>query len=195
MDTARHAAYNLLLEIGDQLRNSSYERKIVEEKFVLNSLQRNSTDKSTVAVRDLVWTNLSEDWSVGLPWPTQKFAMMNLIPAVRYANMLWHWPTSTKRNERVAIKHLVDNKVLFRTEVTGIYLVNPLKLWKGNPIICVEATKDLIRSQGKPALDMIRDLRPGDRYTPRTEADQYNLLTDNSITPNLLEEPPSEYNE
>ena len=185
----RHQAYNLLLEISDQLRNSSYERKIVEEKFTLNEFRRNDTGRTTTAVKDLVWTNLAEDWNQGLSRSTQLFAITHLIPAIKHANMLWHWPTSTKRNERLAIKELVNNKVLFRTEVIGMYLVNPLRIWKGNPITCVEATKDIIRLAGKPMPEMIRDLRPGDKYTLRTHADQYRSLMDNGITPNLLSEP------
>lgn len=189
----RYQAYNLLLEISDQLRNSSYERKIVEEKFVMNTFQRNGTDKTTTNVKDLTWTNLAEGWSEGLSKSTKLFALDHLVPAIKYANMLWHWATPTKRTEKMAIKELVDNKILFRTEVIGIYLVNPLKVWKGNPITCVEATKDLIRSKGKPMLDMIHDLRPGDKYITRTTADHYNSLADNGITPNLLEEPAPEY--
>lgn len=189
MKTNRSQAYQLLLMISDELRNSAFERKIVEEKFHYDVFRRTDTGRTTVAVKDLVWTNLADGWNEGLNGPTQLFVLKHVIPAVKYANMLWHWPVQCKSQERKAIKELIDNKVLFRTEVPGLYLINPIKIWKCNPITCVEATKDLIRTEGKPALHMIRDLRPGDRYSSRTLEDRFNSLTDNGITPNLLQEP------
>lgn len=189
MKTNRSQAYQLLLMIGDELRSSTFERKIVEEKFHYDVLRRSDTGRTTIAVKDLIWTNLSEGWDENLSKTTKLFVIERVIPAVKYANMLWHWPVKAKTQERKALKELIDNKVLFRTEVPGIYLINPIRIWKCNPITCVEATKDLIRTEGKPALHMIRDLRPGDRYSSRTLEDKFNSLTDNGITPNLLEEP------
>lgn len=184
-------AYHLLLEISDELRNIAYDRRIIEEKYTMNGVTRKITEHNTLALKNLEWANMSSGWMDGLSNTAIMFATKNLVPALKYSNMLWHWPLTAKSQEKRALKELVDNKILFRTEEVGIYLVNPLKIWRGNPIICVEATKALIRSAGKPTTDMIRDLRPGDKYTARTEADQFRSLTDNDITPNLLEEPPA----
>ena len=183
----RHDAYRLLLEISDELRHSSFERTIVEEKFIHRDLHRNRTGHNTVAVKNLDWTNVSHDCMNGLSGPTKLFIIEHILPCLKQYNLLWYWATPTKSSEKNILKQLVDSMIVFRTEAIGIYLVNPIKIWRGNSITCVEATKQLLRDNGKPCIELIHDLRPSDKYINKTSADNYRQLLDGEDLPlNLL---------
>ena len=186
-------AYTLLLYLSDELRHASYERKVIEEKFHGNSFTRNVTSHTAVAVKDLKWTNVAEGMMKTLTKPAQLFVLHNVMDALKQLNMLWYWPPTRKSHEKIILKELIEKKILFKTETTGIYLVNPIKIWRGSPIVCVEATKDLLRVNGKPCPELIRDLRGGDKYTTKTTEDQYDALTNNGFTPNLLGEDAATY--
>lgn len=191
----RHEAYRLLLEISDELRHSSYERTVVEERFIHHDLHRRPTGHNTVAVRDLQWTNIAHDCMIGLSGPTKLFIIENIVPVLKQYNLLWHWNTPTKSSEKNILKQLVEIGIIFRTETVGIYLVNPIKLWRGNSITCVEATKQLLRDNGKPCIELIHDLRPSDKYISKTAKDDYKQLLDGTgdFSTNILREPDVPY--
>lgn len=193
MNNKRYEAYRLLLEISDQLRNSSYERKIVEERFIQRDFHRNKTGHTSAAVKDLDWTNIAHDCMQDISDPTLVFIFKNIIPKVKHFNLLWHWPTPTLKSQKNALKELIDKGILFRTETVGIYLVNPIKIWRGNSITCVEATKQLLREKGKPCIELIRDLRPGDVYINGSAKDEFRRLLGSEGLPNLLKEDDAPY--
>jgi hypothetical protein len=174
-------AYELVLEMSDILRNSVYERKIMFETLVTNGLKRGFTGTETLSVRNVEWTNISFDW-LNNPNPEKDLSrsaklmvLEHIIPELKMYNMLWHFPVTRNTTDNGSLKELVDNDVIFRTEVAGIYLVNPLKVWRGNPILAVEETKEMLRIHKKPSLDLIKDRRPADKYTHATAAEMFKL--------------------
>lgn len=174
----KNNAYHQLLVISDQLKRSSYERKIVEEKYVFRDFVRNDTGLTTAAVKNMEFACMALNALDGLSKPAKLFVVNNLVPAICTYNLLWHWPTPRKSSEKMVLKELVDAKLIFRTETVGMYLVNPIRVWRGQLLTCVEATKDLLRSAGRATPDLVRDLRPGDKYTHKTGGDDFNLLND-----------------
>lgn len=195
--THRYQAANLLLQFSDELSKSVYQRKIVEEKFVLNALIRQDNGSTTLATKDLYYTSITKRTFKGLSRLTKLFILEYIVDEVCMFNLLWRRPDELvlKSQNRKVLKELVEAKLLFPTETTGIYLVNPLKIFRGNPITSVEATRELLReNNNKPEARLIKDLRPGDKYTLKSGADNYDLLT-NDFSPNLLKEPDPGYSD
>lgn len=169
-------AYYLVLEMSDQMRRSTYEKKVFYEKWKVNGLRRGDTGKTSDAVRDVEWTNVSFDWFDGLSNPAMLFVIKNIVPNLKKYNLLWHWPVSRKSAENRVLKELVEAQVMFRTEVPGIYVMNPVRIWRGNPILCIEETKELLRVHRKPSIDLIKDRRPGAEYMHKTQKDTIQEL-------------------
>lgn len=167
-------AYRLALEMSDQLRTATFERTVVEEKLVFNGLNRSATGNSAVSIKDLKWTNVEISWMQDYSNPALLFVIKVLVPTMKMYNILWYRPISKKSSEIQIIKELVDKNLLYRTEVPGIYLINPLKLWRGNPIICVEETKILLRDHRKVSVELVIDRRPKDKYEHYTQEDRFN---------------------
>lgn len=170
-------AYYQLLELSDRVKVKTYQRTIVEERLTLNELVRNKLDgKSTVAIKDLNWTNLSNGWDAGLSDRAALFVIRHIVPNVKHSNMLFYYPPPTRSTEREVIAELIRDGILARTESVGMYLIDPLRIWRGNPLTVIEATKQLLRDEGKPSPEMIRDLRPGTKYIIRSSADAFKQL-------------------
>lgn len=180
-------AYKILVKFSEELKDASYERHLISEQYKLNQLRRTKSNVSSVSVSDLNFVQLSTGWMHDLSKPCILFIHLHVMPAIRMYNLLWHWPTPKKRNEKMVLKELIDKKILFRTESIGIYIVNPIKIWRGTIFSAVECTKKLLLDSGKPDTSLIHDLKPGSEYTLQSQEDQYDLLNDNGITPNLLD--------
>lgn len=168
-------AYYQLIEISAMFKGISYQRTVVSESYTDNTFNRDKTGNTTAALNhNFVITNI--DWLPGLSNPAVLFMVRNIYPALRRYNLLWHWePDRNRANNRI-LKELTDKQVLMRTEVIGMYLINPIKLVKGSALVAVEATKELLREHGKPRPDLIKDLKLLDKYTLQTSADRFNML-------------------
>lgn len=171
----KQPAYYRLLEMSEEVRKISFGRTIFQETYSGNYLERRNTGTQTSTI-DMAFTQFNMDWFSEVSNPTMLFVMRNIAPALKKYNLLWHWPPTRKRNEKIIIKELVDKQILMRTEVIGIYLVNPLKLWRGTIHSAVECTKRLLREHVKPSLALIHDLRPTDNYELLTSADRMKRL-------------------
>ena len=188
----RHDAYMLLLEFGEQLSKSIYQRKVVEEKMLLNEFTRTDSGVTTAATRNLIYSSIAAGVTQGLTKSAKLFIMDHMVDQLKKYNLLWHRPKVLKSQDLKVLRELVDIRFIFPTETTGIYLINPLKIFKVNPITCVEATKQLLRDNGKPCYELIKDLRPGDKYIVRTGSDHFKLLSD-GFTPTLLHDDSPSY--
>ena len=182
---AKQAAYHLLLEISEELRPMSYKRKMIEEQFEYDALTRNDTGRKSIAIKNMEYTSINHLLLSELSTLTTFFVVKEIIPNIKMYNLLWHRPPSSKTQERRIIAELIRIKLLFRTETVGIYLVNPLKIWRGNPLVAVEATKYLLRENGKPCAELIHDLRPAERYDKTTQ-EKLEDITRDGFKPRLL---------
>ena len=177
-------AYRLITDMSDEVRNMSHQRDLVKENYEINSLVRSKTGVKTTSLK-VKFAQFSLGWMEHLSTTAKVFLLDNLFTSIKEYNLLWHFPTSSKRAHVVALKELVDTKVLFRTEVPGMYLLNPLKVWRGTVFSSIECTKELLRND-KPNSLMVRDLRVSDKYLLRNGEEQMDHLENNGITPNLL---------
>ncbi len=179
--------------MSDEVRNMSYQRNLVQENYTINELIREKSGVKTASL-DVDFAQFTLDWMPALTTTAKVFVMNHLMHSLRKYNLLWHFPTPKKRAEKMAIKELIDSKILFRTETPAMYLINPLKLWRGTVFSSIECTKELLRND-KPNPSMVRDLKPSSKYLLKNSSEQYNSLADNGITPNLLGEPDSPYSD
>lgn len=187
-------AYYQILELSDTIKGLSYTRALVSETYSTNGLNRRKTGDKTSFVKDLSFTQVSDGWATGLSDRALLFVAKYIQPSLKMYNLLWHRPVAEKSSEKLILRELVDNKIIFRTEVPGMYIINPLKIWKGTILSCVEATKHLLREHKRPSPELVRDLRPKDDYLLKTGEDYYHQLSDGEFTTNMLEDEGIEYN-
>lgn len=100
-------------------------------------------------------------------------------------NLLWYYPATRKTQPTRIVSELLAHKIIFKTEAKGMYLLNPLKVWRGNQVTAVEATKELILEHRKPSPELVHDLRPGAKYLGKTA---FDILNGNPLATNVLEE-------
>lgn len=186
----KDTAYKLIDNFSNAVRSMSHQRHLVQENYEINSLVRERSGNKTASL-NMEFVQMTMGWINGLSSTASMFVFKKLITSVRKYNLLWNY-TATKSQEKNAIKELVDNKILFRTETPGIFLVNPLKIWRGTVFSAIECTKELLRHD-KPNAGMVRDLKPSDKYLLRNSAEQFAHLAGDGITPNLLEDGQTEY--
>jgi hypothetical protein len=177
-------AREMLTHFIEELQTSSYQRQVVSENYSLRKYQRTATGMQTITM-DLPFTQISTNWIEDMSERAQLFIIRKVIPGVRMYNLLWHYSTPKKTSEKLAIKELVDKQILFRTEVPGIYLLNPIKVWRGTIFGALEATRRLLFTHRKPSLDIITDLK-APRNEERTGEEEMMLMNSNGITPKLL---------
>lgn len=170
------AAYIQLLEMSDALQNTTYLRSMVSEEYSGNYLKRTSTGMTTSTLRNQ-FTQITLDWIHELSNPTALFIIQHLAQELKRFNLLWYRAPTRKTAENKILRELIDKDIIRRTEVIGIYLVNPVKLWRGTIHSAVEATKTLLRENGgKPKLDLIKDLKPNGDYLLNTNQDHIDKM-------------------
>lgn len=167
------SAYQLLMDLTDELRRDSFERQIVAERYRKNSLDRTGTGHktSTIAVEFFQMSN-----ELGtLLTPTEiKFVALHLQFELKRYNLLWYFVPRNKRDLAV-LTELRKKGVIYYTETSHIYIVNPTKVWRGTPASAVECTKQLLRDNGKkPSIDLVRDLRPAAEAVLETADDIFH---------------------
>ena len=183
-------AYYQVLEIADQVRNLSSKQTVYTEEYIGDSLERTPLSEKSSRL-NLDFAQLSLDWLAELSNPAKLFIVSRIMPNLKMYNLLWYCPVTKKSSEKITLKELIDCKCLFRTEVAGIYIVNPVKIWKGTIPGAVELTKALLRKHKRPSIDLIYDLKPRKSIQTKTAEDGYHDL--GGFGPHLLAEPIAPY--
>jgi hypothetical protein len=77
-------------------------------------------------------------------------------------NALWYCDPKLKKNSstRKAIQGLIDKGVLFTTETTNIYLVNPIFIRRGDVFSVLATTAELVSESSKVAVEHIVNKKP-----------------------------------
>lgn len=191
-------AYQQILELGDIIRGISSERQLYRMRYVGDSVRRVPTEVKSLMI-DMSFGQMNFKLKELLSKKALSFAIGNIMMELKKYNMLWHHEGSDG-NTREILAELREKKVIFSTEATGIYLVNPILMWRGDVHSVVEATKKALRGNGKvPSLEIIKDLQPPrnsdlippdllDQFDPGRKYDLDN------IEPLRLEEPEVVYN-
>ena len=177
-------AREMLLYFAEELHASSYQRHVVSENYHIKGYKRVGSGMQTLAM-DLDFSQIAAGWLPDMSRTAKIFVVDHLIPNIRMYNLLWHYPTPSKKTDKVAIKELVDKHIIFRTEVPSIYLLNPTKIWRGTIFGAIEATRKLLFQHRRPSIEIITDLK-APLSSERTGEEQMMLMNNNGITPKLL---------
>lgn len=174
---AKDTAYHMVLEMADLLRGVSYDRTVIYERFdTSGNFSRGATGQASSAIKDLTWACISTEWMQSLATGTQLFVLNKLLPELKMYNLLYYHPVTKQSSIVRAIKELVDKKIMYRTEKPGFYLINPLNMWRGNPLTSLIETKEMLREHKHPSIELIKDRRPSKEYRNLTSAEQFKLL-------------------
>lgn len=174
---AKDTAYHLVLEMADSLRSMSYDRTVMFERFDgMGNYNRGMTDQTSSSIKDLEWVCIARGWMRGLKTGTQRFMVDKILPELKMYNLLYYHPVTKQSSVVRAIKELTDKKIMFRTEVPGFYLINPINVWRGNPLTALVETKEMLREHKHPSLELIKDRRPSKEYKHLTAAEMYAKL-------------------
>ncbi len=73
-------------------------------------------------------------------------------------NVFWTCTDASKRNVRVALSELKQKGIIFLTEKTGVFIINPLKIRRGKPLSCIIASLNSLHHT-HTSLPQIVDLR------------------------------------
>lgn len=81
---------------------------------------------------------------------------------LKSCNALWLCPSGVKNNSsnRKALQGLIKLKVLFQTETTDIYFVNPVYIRRGDPFVVLNTTADLLMDVSKVTTDHVVNKAP-----------------------------------
>lgn len=92
-----------------------------------------------------------------LPSHAVKLLMTRIIPEMKRNNVFWYYE-STNSHDRAAIAALKRAEILFSTDDTGYYIVNPFKLRRGKPMRAVAASLAML-SKSNGITSPLEDLR------------------------------------
>jgi hypothetical protein len=159
-------AYFTLLQMSHWLQSQgSYERTIIQERWTSSTnYSRAKTGHTTQTMKNFNFVSISEK----LPELTAKttlFLLNRIRPAIcMYNSIFWYEPRTGTQRE--IVKELIDKRVMMRTEVTHLYLLNPMMIFRGTPKGAIMATLNAIQNNGgTPDRTLIHDLRPNDDHT------------------------------
>lgn len=63
-------------------------------------------------------------------------------------NLLWYCDPKLKKSSsfNIALKGLITKGILIKTDTTNFYLINPIELRRGDPVMCVRCTTQAIHN-------------------------------------------------
>lgn len=133
---------------------------------------RMPTGRDSLMSTEDFYMNASELWAQCTP---HEWYMIGRIGAdLKYLCALWYCPAGIKNNSsnKKAIKGLIEKKVLFRTETTDVYLVNPNFIRRGDVATVIYTTASILQNTSKVSPDMIKNYKAINSYVPvLTEGD------------------------
>jgi hypothetical protein len=137
-----------------------------------NSIQRVDTGHETTQATEDFFMNASALWSQCTP---HEWHLVGRIGVELKRNCaLWECDASIKKNSstKAAIRKLIERKVLFKTETTDIYLVNPIFIRRGDVATVLYTTAAILQDVKKVNGEVIKGYKAVDEYKPLlTEAD------------------------
>lgn len=155
----------LVDQLSRQLKISSRKAELITG----NEYKQIDTGIKAVSV-NVPFAQMSTDWHIDLKKPAIAFVVTEVMAQLRMYNMLWHRPRSNNGQERQIMADLKKVGLIFPTETTDLFIVNPFKLWRGTIAGTIVATKHLLDGKA-PQLSMIKDLKAPDKSELKTLAE------------------------
>lgn len=137
---------------------------------------RAPTGADTLISTEDFYMNASELWSQCTP---HEWYMIGRIGAeLKYLCALWSCTpeVKTSSSNKKAIRGLIEKKVLFKTETTDIYLVNPNFIRRGDVATVIYTTAAMLQDSTKVTLDLVKTYKAVTSYTPVLSKEQVTKL-------------------
>lgn len=132
-----------------------------------NTFERSKTAHSTEHLVQEFYIAAKELWQMCTP---HEWHLIGRIGTeLKEYNTLWYCDPSLKTSSstKMAIKSLIKKDVLFKTETTNIYWVNPLYIRRGEFKTVLATTAHMLMDVSKVTTDHIRDNKPVTKFTPK----------------------------
>lgn len=145
--TTYSQTYVALLDLLFKTKGSRHTLYSIKQEGARFS--RVETPQETMTYRQSFFISAAELFEMCSP---QEWWLVGKISAeLKEYNALWYCDPKLKNNSsnRKALKGLVDKRVLFLTETTHIYLVNPVYIRRGDVFGVLNTTAELISTTSK----------------------------------------------
>lgn len=145
--------YIALLDLLFKTKGSKHSLYSIQQEGARFS--RVETPQETMTYRQSFFMSAAELWTMCTP--AEWYLVGRISAELKEYNALWYCDPKLKNssNNRKAIKGLVDKKVLFLTETTHIYLVNPVYIRRGDVFGVLNTTAQLLCNAPKVELEHV----------------------------------------
>lgn len=163
MENKYSQTYMMLLDLlfkTNTIKGSIYSTSIDGNKY-----SRNKTNETTQRIpQELTITDITilEDCT-----PLQHHIICMIQYQLKEYNALWECPNKFKKSStgKIALKGLIDRKILIKTETTNIYIVNPLYIRRGDFHSVLITTATMLSNISKVTSLQIADKKPVKQFT------------------------------
>ena len=153
-----------LLVTLHKLKKQATVNPIYSNTFTDNSFERVNTNASSHRIAQPI---VIADASLFSKCTPHEWYLVGIISnELKEYNCLWHCKPEIKKNNtyRVAIKGLVDKKIIIKTETTNIYVVNPLFIRRGDPFAVLATTCNMLEDVSRVSVEHITNKKPIKNY-------------------------------
>lgn len=151
-------------------------RPVHSTNLIGNEFRREKSDLSTLVTPNDFYMNASELWS---KCTAHEWHLIGRIGAeLNYLCALWHCDPKIKNNSSnlKAIKSLISKGIIFKTETTDIYLVNPNYIRRGDVATVLYTTAATLQDVKKVQPNHIKTYKAIDSYKPIVSAEDLKDL-------------------
>jgi hypothetical protein len=166
---------DLLFELGRSSNNgTSYAHTFANGKYERLSTSTTSTKfYQPLLLSDLELCDICTD----AEWRFIRY----IIKDLKEYNALWYCDPELKNNStnKNAIKGLVDKSIMFKTETTNIYLINPRYMRRGDLWAVIVTTADTLRHTPRVGIEHIANRKPVKLFQAGDNTNTTPLLLNN----------------
>ena len=150
--------YIVIIDLLRRIRSEKvFNYKIEQNGTIFNRLQtEHQSDRLQqdfyVAAKELYTMCTRAEW----------YMVGRIASELKSCNALWECSADIKKSSTnwKAIRGLIKSKVLFATETTDIYFVNPIYIRRGDPFVVLNTTADLLMDVSKVTTDHVINKAP-----------------------------------
>lgn len=167
--TNKSATYLNLIDLYFKLSQMAEESTLYSSTFNGSTFKRDKTNVKSQRIRQpivMAENSFLKECS-DKEWTLIRYIMIEL----KEYNCLWQCSDDIKKSSsnRAAIKSLIEKNILWKTETTHIYVVNPFYIRRGDPISVVATTAKLLENASRVDATYITNKKPIDDYSPTTK--------------------------
>lgn len=134
----KNSVYYQLLDIAFKLSEASKVLPTSQDNVMGHTYERSEGPDETVLLNAVAIVDVSI--FTHLPAGAVKLLVTRIIPELKRNNVFWHCDSSSNSKLRAALAALKRADILYSTETTNYYIVNPFKLRRGKPMSTIMAS-------------------------------------------------------